>query len=479
MVTRRDGRFSFADLSDGIYTLTCEKAGFSTISRPGIRIEGGHIRDLGNVAISSTSPLTLFITPPVDFGGSPWQVRLNRRRGSSAYEELVRSGKTSPAGGWSADSLDAAVYRVEILTSRGDRVLSQPIELPRDANLNLAIDAVPIDGTLTLGGKPVPGRVALVWSDGSRLSFAAGAKGEFRGVVPHEGSWRVFVRLSDPPLEVRAPDVEIIRRQGSDRAEVIVGLGGSSVEGSVLDQSGKPVAAGVLLFRNRSLIVSTRTASDGRYRIVGLEKGPVELVANAGKATSGNVSATLPDDDKTSVDLTVTPSRTVTGRVRDAAGNPVIGANLFYVSGSYPQQAASGLDGDFVLTWPGSSPEGAILVVAPGLPRKLISYELQPDTQNLEITLGTAAAILRINLKTAPPWPSVTGDGRNFFLLLNFFSPRIGGPPLEFQRGGYEIEVEPGTYTVCPARQLGPLCAGKSLQPGSLVAYSQSENSWS
>jgi hypothetical protein len=478
IVTRRDGRFAFADLADGIYTLTCEKAGFSTISRSGIRVEAGQMRDLGNVAISSMSPLTLFVTPPVDFGGAPWQVRLNRRRGSSEYEELVRSGKTSPAGAWSADTLDAAVYRVEILTSRGDRVLSQFIELPRDANLNLAIEAIPVDGTLTLGGRAVSGRVALVWSDGSKLSFAASAKGEFRGIVPHEGTWRVFVRLADPPLEVRAADAEVIRRPGADRAEVTVDLGGSSVEGSVLDESGKPATGGVLLFRNRSLLVSTRTTADGRYRIVGLEKGPVELVANAGRASSGYVPATLPDDDNTTVDLTLQPNRTVTGHVRDSAGNPVIGALLYYVTGSIPQQAATGLDGDFTLSLPGSSPEAAILVVAPGLPRKLIHYVLDPDAQNLEITLGAATAVMRINLKSAPPWPAVTGDGKNFFSLLNFFSPRTGGPPLEFQRGGYEIEVEPGAYTVCPSRQLGPLCASKLLQQGSLAAYSQSENSW-
>jgi hypothetical protein len=466
MVTRRNGRFAFAELSDGIYTLTYERAGFSTVSRSGIRIEAGHVRDLGNFAISSLSPLSFFVTPPVDFAGSPWQIRLNRRRGSSGYEELVRSGKTSPAGVWSADSLDASEYRVEVLSSRGDRVLSRSIELPRDAIVNLAIDAIPIHGMLSLGDKPVSGRVGLVWSDGSSLSFAANANGEFSGVVPHEGTWRVFVRLADPPLEVRARDTEVVRKPAADRAEVRVSLGGSSVEGTVFDEHGDPVVAGVLLFREHSLAVSARTGSDGRYRIVGLEKGPVELVANVGKANSGYVPATLPEDDTTTVDLSVKPNRTVNGHVRDAAGNAVIGAVLYYASGTYPRQAATGLDGDFVLTLPGISPDASILVVAPGLPRKLISYVVQPEAPSLEITLGTATAVMRVKVKTAPPWPYVTGDGKNFFSLLNFFSPRAGGPPLEFQQGSYAIEVEPGAYIVCPSQQLVPQCATKVLPPG-------------
>lgn len=479
MVTRRDGRFTFADLSDGIYTLTCDKNGFSTVSRTGIRVEAGRVRDLGNVAISPMSPLSVFVTPPADFGGSPWQIRLNRRRGNSGYEELVRSGKASPAGVWSAKSLDVADYRVEVLTSGGERVLSRLIELPRDATVNLTIDAIPIHGMLTLGGKPAAGRVGLVWADGSRLSFAAGEKGEFTGVVPHDGMWRVFVRLADPPLEVHAPDTEIVRRPSADRAEVRVDLGGSSVEGSVFDESGNRVAAGVLLFRDRTLLVSARTTSDGRYRIVGLDKGPVELVANVGKANSGYVPATLVEDDSTTVDLSVKPNRTVTGHVRDAAGNPIIGALLYYTSGSYPRQAATGLDGDYVLTLPGDSPEASILVVAPGLPRKLISYVVQPDAAAPEITLGAAAtAIMRITLKGALPWPYITGDGKNFFTLLNFFAPRVGGPPLEFQQGAYLIEVEPGAYTVCPAQHLVPLCATKVLQPGSQAAYSQSDDGW-
>jgi hypothetical protein len=478
-VTHRDGRFAFADLADGIYTLTCEKAGFSTISRTGIRIEAGHARDLGSLAISSMSPLSLYITPPVDFGGAPWQVRLNRQRGTSGYEELVRSGKTSPAGLWSAESLDAALYRVEVLTSRGDRVSSRSIEIPRDAIVNLTVDTIPIHGTLTIGGKPTAGRVALVWSDGSRLSFAADKNGEFGGVVPHEGMWRVFVRISDPPLEVRAPNAEVRRRPTADRAEVSVELGGSSVEGSVFDEHGNRVAAGVLLFRDGTLLVSTRTAPDGRYRIVGVEKGAVELVASVGKANSGYVPASIPDDDAATVDLSVKPSRSVKGHLRDAAGNPVIGALLHYVSGSSPpQQAATGLDGDFVLALPGNSPETAILIVAPGLPRKLHLYMLEADAESLDITLGAATAVMRISLKTAPPWPYVTGDGRTFFSLLNFFSPRVGGPPLEFQQGAYTIEMEPGAYTICPSRQLAPQCATKVLQPGSSVAYSRSDNGW-
>jgi hypothetical protein len=477
-VSRRDGHFAFADVADGVYTLTCEKPGFSTVSRNGIRVEAGHVRELGNFAIGAVSSLSLFVTPPVDFGGAPWQVRLNRRRGTSLYEELARSGKASPAGMWAAGALDAATYRIEILTSRGDRVLSRSIELPRDRTVNVAIEAIPIDGTLTIGNKPAAGRVALVWSDGSKLSFAAGTNGEFSGVVPHEGTWRVFVRLSDPPLELRAPDTEVARRPTSDRAVVRVDLGGSSVEGSVFDERGNQVAAGVLLFRERTLLVSARTGPDGHYRIIGLEKGPVELLANVGKASSGYVPATIPKDEAATIDLSVKPSRTVTGHVRDTAGNPVIGAVLHYTSGGYPQQTISGLDGDFALTLPGTAPQASILVVAAGLPRKLLTYVIQPDAPNLEIALGASAGSMQIKLNTAPPWPTVTSDGVNFFPLLNFFSPHAGGPPAEFQPGGFAIDVEPGAYTVCPEDHLGTECATKNLQAGAAVAYSWSDKGW-
>src|SRR5438270_6243887 len=103
-VTHRDGRFAFADLADGVYTLTCEKRGFSTISRTGIRIEAGHARDLGNVAITSLSTRSLYITPSLDRTRAPWQVRLNRQRRTPVHEQVGRRGRSTPPGARTAHS---------------------------------------------------------------------------------------------------------------------------------------------------------------------------------------------------------------------------------------------------------------------------------------------------------------------------------------------------------------------------------------
>ena len=128
------------------------------------------------------------------------------------------------------------------------------------------------------------------------------------------------------------------------------------IEGQVNDETGRPVTgASVRVVRVDQADESVVTAADGTFRmpVRGPSRLEENLVAEAdGGARQGVAKFRTPRDVTRPADrvkLVLKPSRTVTVRVKDAAGAAVPGATVAAVSFGYEQKATTGADGSAAL----------------------------------------------------------------------------------------------------------------------------------
>ncbi len=478
--TEGKGIFTFLDVGSGTYTIAAQKDGYSAVSRGGIRVEEPLDLHVEPITLTPLAKLHLFISPPMDYYGQPWSVRLDRAITGSMYQETVRKGTASLAGYWDDDRLDASDYRLEIVTSRGEQITSREVNVHQDTSLNLVIESIRIQGRITQGGEPVSAGVALIWKDGSRVAFRSNKAGEFSGTVPHEGTWRATVRLGSQSSELHLPAVTVKRRPEEETATVRIELPAGVIKGKVVDDEGRGVRASVLVFRDGALELSAMSSDDGEFRIVGIETGQHQINAMAKSGSSGLMPVEVGEQEGVAITLMIQSTVMIRGTVSDSAGNPIPGALVHYITPSSTRlQAGTGLAGDFSISVARGAPT-AILVVASGLPRKLLTYSpLAEAEQRLPIIIGPRFGLLHVKLKGgAPPWPFITRDGVLFFWLPALFLPSSAGPPPEFQGDRFTFEIEPGTYSVCPEQRMSERCATKTVPQGGEATATGSSSQW-
>lgn len=475
-ITDRAGNFAFSDIAPGTYNVVVSKDGYSTITRTNIHVESGREQKLARLAIVALARLAISATPPLDFYGNPWLARLNKGVAGTPYEQLARAGKFSQTGIWSTNLLDSGTYRLEILSSRGERVATKYVDVDGAASIDLHIDSIPIHGQLRVGERPAKGIVSLVWEDGSSLSFRTSAEGEFSGIVTHEGSWRATVRTASPRMELHLNDIQVRRRDEEESATVRIDLPAGQIRGSAVGEDEQPVrAASVMLLRDGTLIATTATADDGTFSFAGIENGAIQLNAAAKGFSSGYAPVTVDDDHVSPIKLVLHSLDSIHGHVLDSAGNAVLGATVRYGSSGQRGQTATGLAGDFSVAVPKDGGVIEIAVIAPGYPRKFMTVQAPQsgvDPPELRITLGASAARLDVDISRSDmPWPTITSAGTLFLPLFELFLPRPGGPPAELRYGGYTFDVEPGTYTICGSGSLPSRCVTKTIPAAGMATF--------
>jgi hypothetical protein len=481
-VTDRAGNYVFVDIAPGAYTLVASKDGYSTITRPQLHIETGHEQKLPRLQIAAQAKLAVYANPPADFYGNPWQARLNRGVPNTPYEQLARTGRFSLAGAWTATFLDSGKYRLEILTSKGERVDSREIDADGAATIDVHIESVPIQGKLRLGGEGTKGVVSLIWEDGSTLSFRTSAEGQFDGIVTHEGSWRATVRTATPRMELHVPEVEVRRHGDEQTANVRIDLPAGTIRGTAVDEDEQSLRASVMLLQNGTLKAVTATAEDGTFSFAGIENGASQLNATAKGFSSGYTPIVVDDDHVSPIKLVLHSLQTIRGHLLDSTGNAILGAIIRYGSaGQFGGQTATGLSGDFAIPVPKHGGVAEIAIIAPGFPRKFMTLHApQPDAESsdVRITLGGVSGRLDVEIsKSDLPWPSITSSGILRLPLFDLFLPRPGGPPAELRAGGFTFEVEPGTYTLCGNGSLQ--CVTKTVAAaGSATFTNNSGQQW-
>lgn len=359
---------------------------------------------------------------------------------------------------------------------------------------NLALrKAASISGKVTdAKGQPVAGaRVRITREMGMRRLLRGavsnpgallGAQGvltvadgtfRLRGLEPErnlsvEAAKSGYATARKPGVSVKAgdavKDVALVVRRGLE------------ARGKVVDAQGQPVAGAELraVHREDGMMGGARvqmrlmgmdrdkpdmvTGNDGAFVLKGLEAGQYTL----GIAGEGFARKTVPSLEVKAAGENIWPPVTlvagapIAGLVRDSAGGPISGAQIFAIdvgSGGRPQNGTSDADGKFRLE--GFTAERPILINVTAQGYAALQKNVTPPASDIALVLKTAGTV-RGRVEDADTKKPVTdftisrggprGGGGGFQMMLG-----RGGSEQSFQSedGTFELtEVPPGKWTV-------------------------------
>jgi len=281
--------------------------------------------------------------------------------------ETRRTALTDAEGAFHIENLPPGHWVAALRTRQGrPRLESGParreleVQDGETAEVELMCAEVRLSGRVLRSGTPVP-EVAVRLSPrrgGRRASdngneppeSITGPDGGYELTVEEPGPVRVEVRNSDGQALLMAQRVEI---PDSDFYAVDLELPGQLLRGVVRAEStGLPVAeAQVFGFPRRFQSGGLGRAStdlDGRFEM-GLQPGEYGIRAQAPGFRSQNLDVTIGEGDAATVELVLTPSLAISGKVVDSDGDPV-SASLWAASEGLTTRTTSGVDGTFELT---------------------------------------------------------------------------------------------------------------------------------
>ena len=278
-----------------------------------------------------------------------------------------------PGGGGSLGAMEASA----------PSALQAEVAAPALTESTLAMSEPPAEGTISgrvvdPGGRAVVGaRIVYHGNDEAQLlrrfgSADAALDPEPETITDREGRFAVTVPVADEPSS-EADDrpffdmgstrivatheafaVLVAEASGPGDGED-VNLGtlsmamGSSVQGRVVDQGGRPVAAATVVVQSlapdplgeqgimqliggqlANRYTTATTAADGRYRISGVRPGPISIYAEAEGYQVAQLDQlqTEPNLTLTASDLVMETGASIAGWVVDGDGQPVEGASV-------------------------------------------------------------------------------------------------------------------------------------------------------
>ncbi|MCE9635230.1 MAG: carboxypeptidase regulatory-like domain-containing protein [Planctomycetes bacterium] len=259
--------------------------------------------------------------------------------------------------------------------------------------------------TLALVSNPRPSRTAKTDAQGRAV---------VKGLMP--GAYRAVASAAGHAATSRM-NLQLVPGVTIETVRFVLGAA-HSLDGSVLDEKGAPVAgARVIAARQLGWLpsldkVSADTATDGTYHLDGLAAASyLVYVARAGRPLLQVGQVGIPDT--TRFDIRLRPGGTIRGHVTDDAGKPVADADIRSSMQNEwsPMSAKSGKDGAFELKDVPAGPLGYFRVSAAGF----IPYpEPTAQEQGSGESLREGQVMIRdvVLRRGAGAWFTVTGDGR-------------------------------------------------------------------
>lgn len=460
-----DGFFQFGALRPGLYRVGVSQPGFALASAAPLEVWAGKETRLDKtLLLHRPLRLTVAVTPTLDGFGQPWLVRIDRGAdaGPALAADAHREGVTNPEGHFVVRDAAPGAYAVEVSDSRENRFYSQPsvpVEGPEEARIEIALDLIDVEGTITLGGEPL---AASLWFGGrfgaNRAEMSSDREGKFAGVVARAGPWKVLI--SAPALEIESETKVEVEPDPQGIAKVEIALPDTLLGGQVVDPEGHAVEHADVILGNLSDVQRTTSGAQGRFRFRGVATGLARLEANDRSTgrSSDSVSVDLREEGAPApIVLRLRETRRLEGRVISSFG-PVAGARVV-VFPRRPvgpgQDARTDLDGSFAVDVPKSTSSAVAIVSPPG--QALRAVELTPAEAPTEIPVGSAGGTLEISW-LAPGGSlaegtalSIAADG----LPLSgseLAQWAIGhGEPFQTPTGLKVAHLAPGTYRACLA----------------------------
>jgi len=334
VTTTAQGFFQIQAVPPGTYSLTARAVGMSPERVEDIRITEPNEYAIDEIHLATLGRLSLSITPAATPKGGLWQVKLRPLTKIDTPPAKFEPRPANDDGQWNQGGLERGTYRVLVYDDAGARVAEREVIMQSDLEtVQITVDAIPVEGRVRVGSKPVPGKLRFE-TDGAKVEIETDANGEFTGSLPNEGTWRVQVTPTAARQRLRVQKVTVEREDGGATARVDIDLPGGVIEGIVVDSLGKGVPdAEVIVRRGTLLEANGATDETGHFRLFGLREGEVAVLAVKRGVQSDELKQVVAKN-ATPVTLELRETGNITGRIVRMDGSPVTGAVVRYLYGT-------------------------------------------------------------------------------------------------------------------------------------------------
>ncbi|HEX7153572.1 MAG TPA: carboxypeptidase-like regulatory domain-containing protein [Thermoanaerobaculia bacterium] len=457
------GFFQLRAVPAGTYTLVAKAKDASTAHVDDVRVEAGEVVLRDAVLLPPLATLTVRVTPPAPPDAGVWRTQLLRVTSQRPGLERTASGTTDDLGVWTHPRVERGHYDVVISDPRGSVAASRRVEIgSEEPHVTITIGSVAIEGIVRLGEEPLAAKLAFE-SEGRSVTLRSDDGGAFAGTLPEEGTWSARITPDDALQQLRIPKVEVRLRDGASAVRLDLELPGGRIEGLTVDRHDRPVPnANIMITRAEQLVGAAATDADGRFRIDGLEPGPVAIRAWTDEIDGPTVRHEVSEHVTETLKLVLHERTRLEGTLVRANGTPVAGAMIRGIVAGRPVQGVTGPSGIFRLELPAGATSIDATILAPGLPAHII--RLMAGGRD-EVVVRTSHAAGSLYLQRPSRTPMVRRGSAAVPLFLLFAPHGTAGPPREFDGDGFRLTLEPGDYTVC-ADGTQTRCVPVSVVPG-------------
>lgn len=396
------GFFQFEGVKPGVYALRAEHKDFAPAEEAPVTVSAGLETKLPSpLTLRPLAVLTVQVDPPLDPYDRPWRLRLDRAVATGGGS---RPGVADESGAWIQRGVLPGTWYLSILGENEGIWANQTVEIEdADSFATIEVDVIAIEGSAFQGDEPFRG---ALWFGGARgprrVRFDPDDEGKFFGLLPEEGEWEVQAESPVAGLDrLTLAPVEVRRRPGQSTARVEIQVPDTRLEGRVVDEAGRGVAAELLLIAERRPSLA-RSESDGRFLLRGLPEGVVSIQAETEDLASEPQLVSL-EDGRSPPELAIVVRRRtrIQGIVRSAEG-PLAGAEVFVwpatsQGGATYTRAVTGPDGTFEAAISGTAQSVDITMYALGYGVSL-SRQALPSKGPLMLDLDSASGRLEIHL---------------------------------------------------------------------------------
>ncbi len=460
--TNRRGFFQFAGVDEGMYTVVARANCWSPARADDVRvISGAEVAVTKPLALTPLATLEVSVDPPAGAGGKPWRIELTPYPAPATSIEPIRSA-ASPAGTWRRAQLEAGLYNLSVHDADGAVLRRQIVEVSDGMPpLRIGIESFRVRGRVTFRGQPLECGIWLTHplNASASIRLRSDKDGQFETVLPEEGAWAVQLALAKNHAQL--PEIEIHRRADGSPIDLELVVPRGRIRGKTVDETGAVIPSHVRIFRDGRFAGSVG-APDGTFEFVGIEPTDVMIHArnDAQDRDGGLVPHHVSEDEDNPVTITLPKRKKAKAWVVTPEGQPVAGALVRYFSAGNIKEEVTGPSGEFAFPIPESEPSVPMVILPPGLPRKMTTLTVGPEAA--EIVVSTAGARLLLERTPRNYW---IAHGGVVFHGAFLFEPSYGGRPREATGTGLLLELDPGPYAICDtmARQR---CKELVLQAG-------------
>lgn len=446
------GFFQFHSLNGGDYTIAARTDAHDAAKPQEISIHPPEEHALPRVLVlEPPTSVQVQIEPPLSPDRRPWNVQLSRAHVADGLLQKVASGQADELGLWRTAGIAPGSYEIAVRDPAGAIVARLHSEIDGDgAVLDIRVGTVPVSGRVRVGTQPIAAEFKF-FSEAGSVRFLSRTDGVFEGSLPAEGAWNVQITPEEALQRVRTR-VDVQVPPDDSTATVDIDLPAGQIEGTVVDEDGKPLpGVEVLVLRGNDVAANAGSDREGRFQVMGLEPGPFVLYAKTRDLFSDHQPCTVSAVSATRQTLVLRAPAELAGRMLRASGAPLVGALIRYFRGDEMLTTVSGPTGRFALDLSPGTQSADIVVVAPQQP--VLFEHVVFAGQETTVTVPDVAAVLRIVPRYGSGLPTIARPGTRRLSVSTLFAPRADfGPPRESTDRAIELHVAPGAYNICHSR---------------------------